>query len=419
MDTVTINGNRVTIDRLDVEDASLADLLRLQLPDRHADTVARALAVGARGLVSMGLGIDLNEVDDRVRRTVTAVTSEARNEVETLLRAAAQAFDESFSPDHRSSAVGRALAEFSDWRDRFLEGMNPSYADSHTARFLDRLAALVGPHGELEQRLTAMLDPQADDSALSRLHQTIDERFTELRDVLMIRHGRDEEAEAGTRKGFEYEELVEEWLRSVAAGVGGSIVERTGRTGGGLSSESVVGDFVVTLPDGARIVVEAKNTARISLRGKDGILDELDRAVANRSADYAICLSANDAFPKEVGTFGVYGRRLLAVAGGDGTLATVALRWAIAQLAAEKTQQGVLDVAAIEDRLQRIRQLAQLLSSNRRSLTEIATSVERVRSSLEHVRTELLALVADLGRETGTGEAEGRVVDLRQAADTG
>ncbi|MDH5371626.1 MAG: hypothetical protein OEX97_01640, partial [Acidimicrobiia bacterium] len=212
---------------------------------------------------------------------------------------------------------------------------------------------------------------------------------------------------------------VEDWLRSAVAGLGGCIIERTSRLAGELSADSLVGDFIVTLSDGARIVVEAKNSARINLAGKDGILDELDRAIVNRAADYSICISAREAFPKEVGPFGVYGHRLLVVDHGDGAMTAVAVRWAIAALVADRETRGEMDHGLVEDRLQRIRQLAQLLSGSRRSLTDITTSVENVRNTLEQFRTELLAVVTDLDREVGriTGPAD--VVALRPAAGSG
>ncbi len=416
MALIHLDGNIVTIEGLEIEDPGLAQLLGAQPEERRADTVMRALTVGARGLVSMGLGIDLSEVDDRVRRTVIDATTEARREVEAVLTAARTAFEAQLSPEHRSSTVARTLQEFAAWRDAFLRRMDPAHADSDTARFLNELTALVGPAGELQQRLEQALDPNTDSSAFGQLGRGIEQRLIELRDAVMHQRGRDEEAETGTRKGFDFEESVEEWLRSAVAGVGGCIVEHTGRTPGELSADALVGDFVIALPDGARIVVEAKNTARINLSGKDGILDELDRAIVNRAADYAICISSRDAFPREVGPFGVYGHRLLVVDCDEGAMTAVAVRWAIAALAAEREARGELDHALFADRLQRIRQLAQLLSGSRRSLTDITSSVENVRATLDQLRTELLAVVSDLDGEMHRITDPADVVDLRPAA---
>lgn len=416
MAQIRVDGNTVIIEELEVEDSALAQLLGNQPEDRREDVLVRALIVGVRGLVSMGLGIDLAEVDDRVRRSIIEATAEARREVELVLTNARSAFETQLSPEHRSSTVARTLAEFTAWRDSFLLRMDPAHAESDTARFLAELASLVGPTGELQQRLEEALDPTADKSAFAQFGKSIELRLTELRDAVMHQRGREEEAESGTQKGFDFEDLVQEWLRAAVAGPGGCVVERTSRTPGELSADAMVGDFVITLADGARIVVEAKNTARINLAGKDGILDELDRAIVNRAADYSICVSAREAFPKEVGPFGVYGHRLLVVEPGDGAMTAVAVRWAISAMAAERQTRGELDHALFEDRLQRIRQLAQLLSGSRRSLTDITASVENVRGTLEQLRTELLAVVTDLDREVTRITEPADVVRLRPAA---
>lgn len=415
MALIRVDGDTVTIEDLEVTDPGLAQLLTTQPEELRAEVLTRAIAVGVRGLLSMGLGIDLSEIDDRVRRSILEATAEARREVETVLTTAGHAFEAQLSPEHRSSTVARTLNEFTAWRDDFLARMDPADADSNTAVFLSQLASLVGPAGELQRRLEEALDPTVDTSAFAQLGRSIEDRLTELRDAVMHQRGRAEEAEAGTQKGFDFEESVENWLREAVAGLGGCVVERTGRTPGEFSADAMVGDFVVTLADGARIVVEAKNTARINLAGKDGILDELDRAIVNRSADFSVCVSAREAFPREVGQFGVYGHRLLVVDQGDGAMTSVAIRWAISAMAAERQTRGELDHGLFEDRLQRIRQLAQLMSGSRRSLTDITTSVENVRGTLEQLRTELLAVVTDLDREVTRITRPAEVVNLRPA----
>jgi hypothetical protein len=420
MAQIGISGTAVTIEGLEVDDGVLAELLTAQPDEQQADMVRRVLEVGARGLLTMGLGIDLAQVDARVRRSVDEVTTEARLQVEQVLAAARQAFGEHFDPDLRSSMIGRALDEFTQWRDGFLRSFNPDFTDSHTARFLDQVNELLGPEGMLEARLRGVLDPDADGSALARLSKSIDERFGELRDLLMHERGKRTESDRGTRKGFDYEDAIEDALRQTVRS-SGCVVERTGRVKGDIGAETLVGDFVVTLPSERTIVIEAKNTTRINLTGKDGILEELDRAMANRSADFAICVSARDAFPKEVGPLGVYGERILIVDEGDGTMLAVALR--LAQTMLEKStdrKTADLDRGFLHDRMQRLRQLAQLFTNNRRSLTDIKTSVENVHGSLEQIRSELLFLVDEISHEidrsTAQAPSSAAVVHLRSEA---
>ncbi len=185
--------------------------------------------------------------------------------------------------------------------------------------------------------------------------------------------------------------------------IGGCVVENTGRTPGELAAGSVVGDLVVTLPTMRRVVVEAKNTARLTLHGPKGILRELDDALANRAADAAVCVSAVAAFPVEVGMFGIYGNRVLVVDDGEGTLLEAAVR--VAALLAERTLatgRDAFDADALARRLANIRELANDLGASRRQLTDVSKSVEMVSVGLGTLRSTLLAMVdeavADLAR---------------------
>lgn len=396
---VTQDGLRIKVDGLEVEDGTLAALLSAQPEERWPEMIERALLVGARGLVSMEVGLTLDQVEDRVRATVEEVLAAAQHHARGVLGEANSAILEHLDPDQRSSLVARTLRELHLVGQSLLDGLDPQRADSHTARFVEQMTALLGVGGQLEQRLQEALDPHLDGSGLAELRREMDRGLRELRDLLMVEQGRRSEAERGTAKGVTFEDTLEEALRRWAA-AGGCVVERTSRSGGDLAPDALVGDFVVHLPSGRRIVVEAKNAARLTLTGRDGMLAELDRCLDNRAADFAICVSARDAYPAEVGAFGVYGRRVLVVDPGDGTMTAVALRWAATMLeAAAADAADFLDAAAVLDRLERLRGLATRFSATKRGLTEAQTAIDGSKSSLDGLRAELLDLVEDIGAE--------------------
>ena len=399
-ETVARNGGSIVeIGDLAVDDAVLADLLDAHPPEEWPALVTRALAVGARGLVTMGLGVNLDELEGRVRRTLEDVTERAIACSQEALDGGRRAFAEQFDPEQRSSLIARAISDFALARDQLLAGIDPALADSSTARFITALDDLLGPQGQLESRLGEALDPTADGSALHRLAESVDARFTELRDLIAREQGRAEEADRGTAKGVAFEEVVEGLLRDVAAGMGGCLVERTARTAGTLGADRVVGDMVVTLGSGCKVVVEVKNAAKLSLTGKGGVLAELDAAMANRDADFAMCVSGRDAFPREVGSFGVYGNRVLVVDDGDGVMARVGLRWAAAALAGAGEGSPGVNATALADRLDRIRALAQRFSAAKKGLTDVQRSIDGVRDTLDVLRTELLDGVDEARRE--------------------
>jgi hypothetical protein len=411
---ITTEGDTVTVTHLTLADAVLAGLLTRVDPAEREALVTRALAVGARGLASMGIDLGLDAVDARVSRSVERATDEAAEAVKAMLAEAQRAMVASLDPEQRSSLISRAVADFNDWRERFLSGIDPDAGGSHTHRLLAHLHELLGPGGPLEQRLNSALDPTADGSGLARVSDLIDKRFAEIRDLLAEQRGRVEEAARGAAKGFDYEDRVEAALRELSRPLG-ALVERTSLSPGALSGEAKVGDFVVDLGNGSGVVVEAKNVGRIALKGKGGMLEELDRAIANRQAHAAICVSAGDAFPDEVGVFGVYGNKILVVDDGDGTMLGIALRWALAFLVTTETSHDAVDLAAVEDRLARIGRLASRFSATKRTLTGIAESVEKVRDSLDDMRRELIEAVDTAASALRRGSDPGSVVEMRQA----
>ncbi len=406
--TVLMTPAGIRIEHLDVEDVVVHDLLEAQAPERRDELVARALSVGARGVLSMGLGLDLAEVDASVRSSVEQVLTSARAEVGELFASAQEALRHQLDPDRASSAMGRTLAELTSWRDQLARALDPADRESHAARFVREIEDLVGKGGSLEGWLSAALDPHAEDTALGRLAQTLRDRLDALRDVVMREQGRRSEATLGTRKGFAFEDVVEEHVRQALRSAG-AIVERTSSLPGNLG---LVGDITVTLPHGEVVVIETKDQATIALTGREGILDELDRAMTNRGAAFAICVSAQDAFPVEVGSFAVYGDKLLLTELGDGTMVGVGLRWAAASLAASSVPgRDGIDARAIEGKLLELRSLAQLFSTNRRALTDIGRSVESVRSSLGDMRARLIALAEELMGDLRV--PPGEVLELR------
>ena len=372
---IRLENDQVHIDELVCEMPRLASLLRRTPPDERAEVVCQALEVGAVGLANTRLGLGLDEAEARFR----AVATES-----------AAALAAKFDPDIRGSMVAKAQTEFASVFEQLLASIDPSSTDSHAARFL----ALI------EERLTTALD--SEDSSMVQLRQAVEQGFLQVEKQMARNDGKNdgkaEEAAKGTSKGVAYEDLLEDTLRSQAKVIG-ALVERTSRDPGSLGPTALVGDFVLILASGKRIVLEAKNKASLGLHG-DGVLKELDRAMANRRAEFAICCSAvDDAYPSEVGRFGVYDDKVLVVDDGDGTMLAAAIRWAAARIDAPVDDAGMIDAAAIAEKLDRIRALGQRVSATKRSLTEVRTSLEGAGNSLDELRSDLLDLVDEALRE--------------------
>ena len=387
----------LVVEHLVIDDPEVLHVLGRYPEDEHGAVVAHMLAVGARGLRSMGLSVGLDDIDSRVRRSFEEAATRAQVALAEALQDIVDRATHELDPQRIDSAAGQTLGELDRWRRQLLDGLDPERPESHPGRLLSMLEETVGEHGALELRIRQLLDPHGSDSASAALATALTARLAEVRDLIAEDRGRRQEAARGTQKGVEFEDVLETRLRELAA-VHGWWVERTSAAAGALHADSKVGDLVVHLDDQTRIVVEAKTTARITLTGPRGILSELDRAMVNRRADMAVCVSAEDAFPTEVGAFGVYGDRILTVDDGTGAMLAVALRWARFSLAmkSDRSATDEVDREAVAERLQRIRGLIKRFSGTKRSLTQISNSVDEVRQSLDVIRVDVVDQLNEL-----------------------
>lgn len=398
MTQVACDGLIIKIDGVRVEDANLARLLESNPEIRWPEVIERALAVGARGLLTMGLDLDVAGLRAEIGREVAALLETANSSIGEMLRRANQALTERLDPDQRSSIVARTLSELEAHRDSLLGGLDLNRVDSEAAALVKTLQDMIGEGGQIEQRLVSVLN--GDEAGLASLTDRVMSGFSELRDLMNESKGRAAEARLGTRKGFAYEDMIDENLCRHAAAIGGCVVERVSAQGGRLGSHALVGDFTLTLPAGARVVVEAKNTSKVGLVGENGILAELDRAMDNREAEYAICVAAEDVYPREVGGFGVYGNRVLVVDPGDGTMLGAAIRWIMAADRLRATAGEGVDLEPIRQGLETLKRTAQRFSSLKRNLSEMQGSLGTAKEAVDALRADVLdaadTILADL-----------------------
>lgn len=400
-----LSDDAVRLDAFEIEDATVRAVLARVPADARAETVRRMLGIGARSILETSVGVDLAAIDERVLLAIEQSTQAAEVTVRELMSEAERSIRSNLDPDTRTSVMARALSEFTGVQASIASAVDPARADSHVAGLLRSLTDMLGPGGELESRLRAAFDPATEDSGLASFRRDVDQRFTELRELLAEQRGRRDEAAIGTRKGFKFEDIVEERLRLLARSRG-AVVTRTSNLPGSIS-ECLVGDFVLTLENGTTIVIEAKNAARVGLDGAGGILTELDRAMSNRGASIAICVSATDAFPTEVGTFGVYGNRVLVVDDGEGSMLEVAVRWAALLTSQAERSGGHIDVDSLREQTDRLRRLTRTFSTHRRALTDSIEAIGRVRDGYDELRRDVLLHIDEIEFELDRSPARG------------
>jgi hypothetical protein len=400
-------GDRLVVDGLVVEDETAVRLVR-EREEAGADPVrivADAVEIGARVLDREQAGANAefvrNEFDKVSREVEEAFTERARAVGEALERQ----LDQVFSPDsgHLTKALER---HFSDGSSTAVQNrVNEVVRETMTRAQQELLQQFSSSDGK---------NPLAHftSQAVSTLRQAsqrqdtnllaIQERMAALQqEVHGLRAEREKlveleaERERGTAKGRTFEELVGEAVDAIAS-VQGDDMDAVGDTKGATGR---TGDIVVDIdacrgPARGRIVFEVK-TSRLS---RPDALRELDKALQQRDADFAVLVVPNeDKIPARMQQLREYNGDKLIVTfdpEAEGTVAMeLAYRLARARVLMSRSEAEGIDAAAVRDSVERALNAMETVRAIKSQLTGAKTSIDRSRDLIDtmadHVRDHL------------------------------
>ena len=399
-------GDRLVVDGLVVEDDCAVRLVREreQNGDDPAKAVRDAVEIGARVLDREQAGANAEFVRAEFEKTSKEVQVEFADKARTIAEFFEKQFAEVFGES--DGQLARELER------RFGDGSSVSVQN----RVKEAVAeTLTRSREELVRQFSAADDrnPLADfksaavrsiEEAAKRSDATqlallqklgaVEKELQALRDEKEKLDELEAERERGTAKGRSFEEAVFGAVDALALAQGdvaeavGDVTEATGK----------VGDIVVALdacngPARGRVVVEAKDR-KLS---KPGALSELDRAMAERSADFAVLVVPTDEeLPSKLEPLREYNGDKLVVAldPEQGTLALeLAYRLARARVLMKRSDADGIDAGALRDTIERAlgaltdeRKIKMQLTGAKRG---ISTAYELVEGMAERVRGHL------------------------------
>jgi hypothetical protein len=300
---VRVLGDVVAVDGLVIDDECAVRVVREreQNGDDPAKTVRDAVEIGARVLDREQAGANAEFVKVEFEKASRQVQQEFTEQARTI----AQFFENQFA------------AVFGEQDGQLAKELERRFGDGSAVSVQNRMRealseTLAKSREDLVRQFSASdeRNPLADfkSLAIQQINQAaarsdatqraLLEKVSGLEkhvEALRIEKAKVEELEAeherGTAKGREFEESVAEAVDAIALTQGdvaeavGDLKEATGK----------VGDIVVAIdacngPARGRIVIEAKDS-RLS---KPKALEELDRAIAERSADFAVLVVPTD-----------------------------------------------------------------------------------------------------------------------------
>jgi polyhydroxyalkanoate synthesis regulator phasin len=402
---VRAQGDRLVVDALVVDDACAVRLAREreQAGEDPAELVRDAIEIGARVLDREHAGVQTDfvraEFERQAREVEQAFTDKARLVAEHFGRKVDEVFSE------ESGVLSRQLVRHFD--------AGSSTAVQHQVRTLVDDVMRRAREDLLRQFTTGEgSNPLADfknaavrsmqeasttqERNLRALHAQMAELKQELQGLRDERQRLEEvaaERERGTAKGRSFEEAVAAALDEIATGQG-DLCDAVGdaRGAGGKTGDVVVEIDGCTLRPRGTIVFEVKNS-RLS---RPKAVEELDRALEQRSADYAVLVvPSEDQVPAKLQPLReVNGDKLITVFDPEdgGRLGLeVAYKLARARVLMARAGQDGLDPAVIRERVERALGALDEARSAKRELTNAGSAIDKARGYVETLESRVRA----------------------------
>jgi len=284
-------------------------------------------------------------------------------------------------------------------------------ADKINARIDEKIEELLGEDGQVSDIVTKIfgvdgqlvheyLDPYREGSPLQKavhaIHAGVHTDFEDLKNILGVKDGKEEEADRGTQKGKVFENDCEPLLEEIAQ-MHGDDVRATGEEVG-VRTDRKSGDFVYDIKElKKRITWEVKDYKRSDLQMTD-INEYLDDAIKNREAHYGILVSKYvESLPKKIGWFKEISDKKLVIALGTKTnsdelhpeILHIAYRWARAKLLRDIVQNSNFDPTLVQAKIKVLQEKLQALSSIQTQCDNIDDASTEINDLAENLNKEL------------------------------
>jgi len=375
--------DRLVIERLTVADERAARMVRerAESGQRPAETVAKAVEIGARVLDSEETAANVDYVRAELERGVGKLNQELAGTIESGNEELAERIATAFGSD-RSDSVQRQIAELvKKANDEQRLAISRLFSAEDGANPLtDFKAAVVRGLKELDARRERAREAE---------RQQIEELNRELV-ALRERFGGREELEAeqarGTAKGFTFEERVHDAIERIAGSRGDCATHTGGEQaeGGGRKGDTLVELEAAEGPSAGRIVFEAKDK-KLS---KNQAWTELNEGMAARAASYGVLVVAGEArVPAGREQLHEYeGNKLIVAVDRDepeGLALETAYRLAAARVRLSRDTDLQVDACAVRDAADEALSTLKQAQAIRSSLTGIKTSSDKARAGLD------------------------------------
>lgn len=399
---------------LNITDGEILELLSGYTSEKRESVALKALKIGLIALKDIESAGNIDYVEKEFQKFKTDIDKEfislkdgfAKTLQETDERIK-ERLKSNFDPEKgiMAQVMKQYLGEGGTLADLFNEQNNESA--------ISKIKAIFSQYfDEDASTVVRLLDPNNPKSPLHLFRKDLIDRLIAIEKEITAKESAEvaakTEAEKGTQKGLEYEDLVFAEVEKIAS-VLGDTSEPTGDKPGQLLNNKL-GDVVVTLDSsqtgGAtlKIVFEAKDREMYM----HALLDELEEAKENRNAEVAVGVVSGKNTLKDVkesiGVFRDYSNKrticVLDKENPDPMALEVAYKLARAKLVlglqAKEMKAGSIDIAAVNTLIDEITTHLSEFSSIKSNLTKATGSINNVQTQIDDMKTGLSRKLEDL-----------------------
>ena len=399
---VSVERDRVVVERLVLVDASLAAFVAGRPAEDRPGLVERALKIGLAALMDAGVTVNV----DAVRAEFAAMLRQTEDANAKAAAALDQLLRQNFADG--DGRLPRTLEAFLGDRGKLRSLTDELFDETKRDSAIGRIKALLGAYLEGDgSRLAQLLDPTRLGSPLHQFRGEITDGFSKLNERIAALEAasaaRAQERAKGTAKGADFEDLLELMLAELARGAG-DLLDRTAVEAGAMI-KSKKGDFVLTLDPrlarghDVRVVVEAKDRP-MSMRA---IREELREAKENRGAAVGLAAFTPAHAPSGIDPFTVIAGDVYCVVDPEApepAFFAAAVRLArLLALATLDEREVEVDAAAIARALAGVKEQLESITRLKSQLTSISTATKGVWTGLDQLRAGILARVAEAESE--------------------
>jgi hypothetical protein len=403
---VRVDGAAIRIERLTLDDPSLAAWMA-ERPEEDRPAIAeRALRIGLLALQDVGVTVNVDVVRGEFEKLLQR-TEQANERAAVALE---QTLRTNFADG--DGRLPRTLEKFLGDRGALRGMVEELFDESKRDSAIGRIGRMLERYFDGDaSKLAQLLDPTRMQSPMHQFRREMTDGFKAIEERLVAIEAagaaRATERARSAAKGADFEDLLAELLGELARGAG-DLVDRTSNDAG-ATLKSKKGDFVLTvnpaLTHGAdvRVVVEAKDR-RVS--GRE-MREELREAKTNRSACVALVVFTPAHAPAGIAPFDVRSGDVYCVldpAAPDPATLEAAVRLArLLALASLRESEADVDAAAISSALTGIREQLEVVKTLKSQLTSISGAAGAVSTGLDRLRDGIIGQVVAAEAEIRAG----------------